>query len=83
VCFVHYHGPALCERRGAVPQSKSLPLLRGLPFGGNKTETEETMVDVDDGSWTQELRRMLIFQSMGSSSGLCLHTSRDGELTIY
>ena len=83
MCSVHYDGPTLCECCGAVPEGKSLPLLRGLRSGRvNRIEIEETIGDIDYGSRTQKLEGCSSSQSVGSSSGLYLHASRDGEL-IY
>lgn len=45
-------------------------------------EKEESKVGADDGCGLRNTEECSSLDFMGTSGGLCLHTSRDGELTI-
>lgn len=67
-----------CWRKSSCPCSEDFDL-----DGRNKIEKEETQMGVDDGCGLRNIEECSSIDFMGTSSGLCLHTSGDGELTTY
>lgn len=85
LCFIHRHGPALCKGRGTMPenescsQSEDYDLPGGLGVRQKKPRWILTMACVG----LRNLEGCSSLHNMDCSSGLCLHTPRDGELTTY